>query len=61
MPCTTATLKSRVIVKIIFYIIPIVEMITYDFTIFFDNKVAPIGIIVTFPLCCWRHTKCCIY
>lgn len=61
MSCTTSTLKSCVIVKIIFHIISIVEMIAYNITIFFDNEVAPIGIIVAFLLFCRRHAKCSIY
>ena len=54
---TTGTFKASVIIKVVFYVITIVEVIANDFAVFSDNKIAPVCIITPFPLYCRCHAE----
>ena len=51
------TLKTCVVVEIIFHIVAIVEMIADDVAILFHYKITAIGIVTPFPLLAWCHAK----
>ena len=54
---TTCSFKPGIIVEIVFHVVTIVEVITYNVAIFLDNKVATIGIITAFPFLGWCHAE----
>ena len=54
---TAGTLKTSVVVEIIFHVVAIVEMIADYVAIFLNNKVPTIGIITPFPLFCRCHAE----
>jgi len=54
---TAGTFKARVVVKVIFHVVTIVEMVANNVTILLYDKVAAVGIVAAFPLLGWCHAE----